>query len=366
MIPISRRGPECSVIVTTCSPAPQLERSLRSLGAQSIARDRYEIIVVDHGSAAEASKLCQARARLIPLRYLTAPAASAGRARNRGVVAARAPVVLLFDDCDAAHPDLVWQHLNGHRADGRERVAVRGRAAWSNELAMTGLMHHLAGPAGIAGKVLGPEPRMSYKTEFIRRHGVADESLGTLENLELHHRLDRHGLMVRSAQGAVSYQMVAPSMAEAGRAAEVGGRVLVRLAGDDLDLQEVYGLAQREARWRAVRWDLRRLHRKANRLEQGLDGDEPDPSVLARLSDIYARILEGLEGRGVGRERRRPSAPDTGEWPPAEEPELIQPDPIAAPITSSEAQDLPADTPLAGPTPNASVPSDMPELASTE
>jgi glycosyltransferase involved in cell wall biosynthesis len=302
---LTRRAPECSIILATGGRTAVLDRSLRSFGAQTIARDRFEIIVVDHSSTGDAGQLCEARARAMPLRYFAAKSAEAGRAKNIAIAAARAPIIVFATETETAHPDVLWQHLSGHSRDGRERTAVTGAASWSPELDMSPLMNHLSQHRVLAGPVPGPSGIMSYKTEFVRRHGLLDESLPALEELELYLRLTGEGLVVRSMQGAISHRHDSITLTEACEGAMLRGRSLVRIASSHPELSESARIPERLAYWRQVRWDMRRLFRRARRMEAELGAEEGVSQLVQPLFELYTSLLAGSEGRGINQEMRR-------------------------------------------------------------
>jgi glycosyltransferase involved in cell wall biosynthesis len=90
--------PEYSVVVPAHQAAGLIGECVRALGSQSVARGRYEIIVVDDGSSdATADEARGAGADLVLVTPNRGPAA----ARNSGVEAARAGIVLFTDaDCE--------------------------------------------------------------------------------------------------------------------------------------------------------------------------------------------------------------------------------------------------------------------------
>ena len=89
--------PSYSVIVPACQAAGSLGVCLDALNAQTVARDLYEVIVVDDGSTDDTGEIAQqAGARVITQRN-AGPAA----ARNVGAAAGRGDL-LLFTDADCA------------------------------------------------------------------------------------------------------------------------------------------------------------------------------------------------------------------------------------------------------------------------
>ncbi|MBN1178002.1 MAG: glycosyltransferase [Anaerolineae bacterium] len=92
--------PEVSVIVPAYRAAAALERCLHALGAQTVPRSQYEVIVVDDGSGDETADRARAAGAD---RVLTIPHAGPAAARNAGVALAQGDIVLFTDaDCEPA------------------------------------------------------------------------------------------------------------------------------------------------------------------------------------------------------------------------------------------------------------------------
>ncbi|HEY8156562.1 MAG TPA: glycosyltransferase [Myxococcota bacterium] len=95
-----------SAVVCTHNRATVLRRALASLGAQTLAPDRYEIVVVDNASTDATRDLVTRELAGMPqLRYVFEPQLGVSRARNAGWRAARAPLVAYLDDDAIAAPD---------------------------------------------------------------------------------------------------------------------------------------------------------------------------------------------------------------------------------------------------------------------
>lgn len=91
-------SPEFSVVIPSYNRPDKLKACIRALGAQEMSRDRFDIVVVDDGSAEPleaAAREVQADLNLTCLRQSNAGPA---RARNRGALAARGKVLALTDD----------------------------------------------------------------------------------------------------------------------------------------------------------------------------------------------------------------------------------------------------------------------------
>jgi glycosyltransferase involved in cell wall biosynthesis len=95
-----------SALVCTHNRAAVLQRALASLAAQTLATDRFEIVVIDNASTdATRGVVERERAGGAAVRYVHEPRLGVSHARNRGWREARAPLVAYLDDDAIAAPD---------------------------------------------------------------------------------------------------------------------------------------------------------------------------------------------------------------------------------------------------------------------
>lgn len=94
-------APEVSVIVPVRNGAASLPPLLRSLESQSLARERFEVIVVDNDSSDGTADVARAHGATV----VHEPIANRSRARNRGVAAAAAALYAFTDADCVAHPE---------------------------------------------------------------------------------------------------------------------------------------------------------------------------------------------------------------------------------------------------------------------
>jgi lipopolysaccharide/colanic/teichoic acid biosynthesis glycosyltransferase/GT2 family glycosyltransferase len=94
---LSLTEPLYSVVVPAFQAAATIGLCLDALSAQTVARDLYEVIVVDDGSTDGTSEV----ARRTGARVIVQPNSGAAAARNRGAAVARGDL-LLFTDADCA------------------------------------------------------------------------------------------------------------------------------------------------------------------------------------------------------------------------------------------------------------------------
>jgi GT2 family glycosyltransferase len=122
---MTKPAPAYSVIVPTYQRLASLERCLHALGAQTIGRERFEVIVVDDGSTRPAREAVARAAASIDVRLIEQANAGPATARNSGARVARgAYVVFTDDDC---RPDPEWLRAIDAVAARNPGCAIGGR-----------------------------------------------------------------------------------------------------------------------------------------------------------------------------------------------------------------------------------------------
>jgi len=172
-----------AAIVPVYNGAATIEGCLRSLDRQTLAPDRYEVVVVDDGSTDDSGGIVErfataarARIRLVRLGVNRGPAA----ARNAGVAAAGADVLAFTDaDCEVA-TDWLERALERLAAEP-EAAAVEGRTDPKGEPST--LTHQMRNEAG----GLWMTCNMVYRREPLAEAGGFDErfKLAWLEDSDL-------------------------------------------------------------------------------------------------------------------------------------------------------------------------------------
>jgi GT2 family glycosyltransferase len=93
--------PDVSVVVPARNAAEALPPLLTSLAAQTLPAERFEVIVVDNGSADGTGEVAEHHGA----RVVRDPVANRSRARNRGVAAARGALIAFTDADCVTRPD---------------------------------------------------------------------------------------------------------------------------------------------------------------------------------------------------------------------------------------------------------------------
>ena len=106
----SPADPKISVVIPHLNDAERLAVCLRSLAAQRLAPGRFEVLVVDNGSADPPAALVGS---FPGMRLVAESTPGPGPARNHGIALARAPLVAFLDSDCIAEPDWLPALLAG-------------------------------------------------------------------------------------------------------------------------------------------------------------------------------------------------------------------------------------------------------------
>jgi GT2 family glycosyltransferase len=120
------KQPSFSIVIPTYSRPERLADCLRALEGQSYPRDRFEVIVVDDGSAAPPASLVASFSRTLDVKLITQPHCGPATARNTGAAQAKGNF-LVFTDDDCA-PARDWLQALAARFEATPDHMIGGRA----------------------------------------------------------------------------------------------------------------------------------------------------------------------------------------------------------------------------------------------
>jgi cellulose synthase/poly-beta-1,6-N-acetylglucosamine synthase-like glycosyltransferase len=308
--------PLISAVIPTHNRAELLRGSLESLACQSLAPEQYEVVVVDDGSADATREVCDSLTSRMELKYFCIDHSGISAAKNLGIFAAQAPIVLFFDDDDCAAPTLLEEHLACHRRYPKECTAVLGYTAWAPSLRVTQVMHYVMDVGRLlfcynmpSGKRLDFTyfwgGRSSCKRSFLVRHGVfRQEFRAILEDIELGYRLARHGLEVVFHRDAVQYMTRPITFDEFCRRCQRQGQAQVqfgRLYPHDPLVQQYCRLSDSQQRWPEMAAHLSGKVARVRELEGPLDAgaDQDRDCRVGELHGLYRWTFDAFRVKSV-------------------------------------------------------------------
>jgi GT2 family glycosyltransferase len=227
-----------SVVIPTYNRLDTLHHVIPALLAQDLRSDAFEVVVADSRSNDGTAQFLAEIAREAPnVRHVPGPYTGRAGARNAGIAAARAPIVLFTDADIIASRDLLSRHLARHDAPGGPRavigweVQVDSYAEYlkkSRHPELRGSLHpatrkHIDWLYFMTGNCSVP------KTE-LERVGCFDEDFTGYghEDLELGYRLKEAGLRIEYAHEAVNYHWHPVPFDEQQGRMELAGKSTVR------------------------------------------------------------------------------------------------------------------------------------------
>lgn len=319
--------PEISVLISTYNRPELLRAAVESFCDQTIDASRYEVVLVDDGSAESAvDEIVAEFADRIQIVGVCAGHAGRSAAKNLCVHLARGRIVLFFDDDDRVVPDYLERHLAGHAARPEEGVAILGHTDWAPELEISPLMHFITDVDRLmfsygslhAGQELDWrgfwEGRISCKRSLLMRHGLHDQRLNYSIDVEMGWRLLPHGLTVVYEPAAVSVMARPLDFDGFCDRTQAKGKAMAVIAslhpGTDIGAQ--LKLEESTALYEENKFGEEELRTRVARLEAQSATDE---SVLPELHECYRSTFRILNAKGVaettGRVYAMPRQPTT-------------------------------------------------------
>lgn len=194
-------NPTLSVVIATYNRGPILEKCLRALLDQTLAGDRYEIVLVDDGSTDDTPALVERLRTESPVwTYHYQQNRGRSAARNVGIGLARGEIVVFIDSDVVVVPTFLETHLKLHEAHAGRKVFVQGLAVNTDRFE-----EPLATPvrASDFSAAYFATNNVSVPKAFLEAVGGFDENFTEYgwEDLELGLRLKAHGVdIVRSRE----------------------------------------------------------------------------------------------------------------------------------------------------------------------
>jgi glycosyltransferase involved in cell wall biosynthesis len=230
---MSRGEPQVSVIVPVRDNAPGIASLLTALAAQTLPRDRFEVVIGDDGS--RSGPLAQTAVDVCWARVASGPRRTSYAARNRAVGEARGGTLAFCDSDCLPDPDWleqglaalaeadvvagevtfhppaapsVWSLLTIDMFLDQERAVRRSRAVTANLFVRRDLFDRLGGfdetlPSGgdydFAQRAVEGNARLAYAPRAVVRHPTLDEARAFLGKVWATNRWDA----VRRARSGV-------------------------------------------------------------------------------------------------------------------------------------------------------------------
>lgn len=205
-----------SVILPTHNRRDILAKALAGWAEQTLAPDRFEVIVVDDGSSDDTRAFLEALETPFSLRSLRRPGGGVGAARAAGVEAARGDCLLLVNDDSLPDRNLLAEHRAVWRRRAGEKLAVLGdfryppaarRRALTCALSETPVFFPQASlvAGSLHGHMLFMTCNLSVARAAVLKAGNFDGRFHVAEDTEMGARLERLGYRVLYQPAALAW-----------------------------------------------------------------------------------------------------------------------------------------------------------------
>lgn len=209
---VGRKPLSMGVVIPTRNRIETLRRTVEALAEQAEQGVVAEVVVVDDGSTDGTFEWLAQHRQDYPFALEARRLAEHGgpaRARNAGIRAGSADIVLFLGDDTVPAPGLLQRHSLWHERHSDPAEALLGRVTWSPEIEVTPFMRWLERDgqayyfnyAAMGTDAAIPSSffytcNVSVKRAFLLRTSLFDESFpyASHEDLELGHRLGVQGM----------------------------------------------------------------------------------------------------------------------------------------------------------------------------
>ncbi len=312
---------DVSVIVPTADRPDSLRRLLEGLTAQTLGRERFEVVLADDGSTPPVAAVAAPFRDRLDVRYLWQERSGPGVARNRAIALARGDLLMILNDDAGVPRDLLARHVAAHASAPEPRVYLGGFdlapdcltpvARALLELGMPFPFHQMRRDGPNPGRFFWTCNLSLARKTFLAEGGF-DEAFRhpVCEDVELGYRLEKRGVLVHWLAGAPCLHHHRLTAGWLWRRQIELGRAMVQMwrKHGNAELLPWLSLAGGDAQLLAV--TAQRLARNHGRLfiEMAEELDAPDRPPLPLNGSLWKEIyrvdqaalrlglLAGLEG----------------------------------------------------------------------
>jgi len=217
--PINDAQFKISVVIATYNRSDTIPITLEHLATQSLSASEFEVVVVDDGSTDDTGQSIRRLQAGLPyeLVYLRHANRGISYTQNRGIRAARAPIICLIADDIHFAPHALQAHLEDHQQNPEPHAAILGKVVQSPKLTQSVFLRiwdpfrfrELENQRELSFKYFFA-CNISFKKKFVLENGMFDETLveqGAYahEDIELGYRLCKKGLRILYNKNALAY-----------------------------------------------------------------------------------------------------------------------------------------------------------------
>ncbi|MEO0481545.1 MAG: glycosyltransferase family A protein [Planctomycetota bacterium] len=214
--------PDITAILCTYNRGPEVRRTIDSLLAQDLPRQRYEVLIIDNASSPENAAILDDCAALAPdvVRVVREPTPGLCTARNRGIEESQSPYVTFLDDDALAARSWLRMLVEAFEEDPKIAIAG-GRVVLSFEggprpdfidrrlTPYLSAFDHGDDPVDVPAleaprgcNIAFRKSALDEAGRFDDRMGRTGKNLASLDEIDVALRIERNGYRLRYVPGA--------------------------------------------------------------------------------------------------------------------------------------------------------------------
>jgi glycosyltransferase involved in cell wall biosynthesis len=216
-----------SVVIPTFNRCELLVQTIPLLAKQAVTDLEYEVVFVINGSSDGSAERLQKASEDYPgrIRYFYIdPTGGPSAPRNYGIRHAQGQVVIILDDDVIPDPDLVQRHWEYHQQYRDPRAMAVGKVYVPERLLSDPMSLFHSFPYhqmddGCLSPLFFWTCNVSFKREFMLRHGMFDENMLYYEDIVCGYKLRDAGMQLRflpKASGQHLHKLQPSALAEKG------------------------------------------------------------------------------------------------------------------------------------------------------
>lgn len=209
-----------TIVIPTYNREELVQKTLGSLEKQTYPKNKFEVIVVDDGSADNTERVVKEiiKRKKLDISYFKQENKGPAAARNIGIKKAKGEFIYFVDDDIELSPTCLAEHMRSHE---KQDVAVLGYTVWSDNIEVTDFMHFVAPNGFLFNYASIKHPQNCgygcFWTNNISLHkhwlkeDLFDETFypekgkPIMEDAELAYRLSKKGLRIVLNKKALAY-----------------------------------------------------------------------------------------------------------------------------------------------------------------
>ncbi len=210
--------PYLTVVIPSFNRQTKLKTCLERLQNQTLAREAFEVIVVNDGSSDETESFLDSKMQSWPeLKVIHQVNSGQGIARNKAIKMAEGQITMFIGDDIYATENFLQEHVDFHQENPKQEMACLGLTEWDKEQEVTPYMewlthgghqfaYHKLTADQEAGFWFFYTSNISLKTELLQTDNF-DTDFGGYgwEDMELGYRLEKKGLKLIYKPKALAY-----------------------------------------------------------------------------------------------------------------------------------------------------------------